>query len=103
MERRQRPRIVPEKEMAALFAGARSPARVLDFSATGMAVELNKNQMFLSRRCAVDIMMAEKLCACDVPGVIRWMNCDVAGISFTPRNECQMKAMLDVELSMMCM
>lgn len=97
MERRLRPRVTPNKELLAIIANSRAPNKVLDYSAMGISIQLNGQQIFHGRRCRVDLVVGGRLLACGVPGVIRWTDNEMAGINLIPKNGYQTQAVYEVE------
>lgn len=101
MERRQRPRVIPHKELQAYIANCCVPNKVLDYSATGLSIQLNRDQHLAGRKCRVDLVVDGRLCACAVPGVVRWSNNEAVGISLVPKNGYQVEAAYHVESDVM--
>ncbi|GEM_PF-1431612 len=103
MERRLRARAAPSKDTKAFLTGFCAPVDVVDYCACGMALAMNGDSRHMTHgmNVGVDIMVDGALRACGLCGTVCWAGDGRVGLRLDCRNDMQMKAAHDLEVSIL--
>lgn len=102
MERRMRPRVTPLEKTIAYVNGSTYPAKVIDYSATGIGVVMVKEDLTEGSKVNVDLVVNEELCACCIPGTVCWTCGSAVGIQLNSTCENQVQRTHQLESRLMC-